>query len=185
MYTHVCVHVHTGHVTWSMSTLGVVAAVNGCVWVCCNGYAMTPALSRSVSQRTGWRSRAICPLVFPLVWILLAVPPQCHLGCSTPLGGWKNGSWVQRLTFKVFYFSITFIYSWRTLFIYKIHFIISTHPPFLQFLQDPSSRHAPISTVCCLIKVVSVWPVQNVLPLRATWQGRGDSLPAFLVFFRF
>lgn len=85
MYTHVCVHVHTGHVTWSVSTLGVVAAVNGCVWVCCNGYAMTPALSRSVSQRTGWRSRAICPLVFPLVWILLAVPPQCHLGCSCPL----------------------------------------------------------------------------------------------------
>lgn len=123
MYTHVCVHVHTGHVTWSMSTLGVVAAINGCVWVCCNGHAMTPALSRSVSQRTGWRSQAVCPLVFPLVWILLAVPPQCHLGCSCPL--WeveKNGSWIQRLTFKVFYFSITFIYSWRTLFIYKIRF---------------------------------------------------------------
>lgn len=67
MYTHVCVYVQTGHVAWSMSTLGKVAAIDECVWVCCIGYAMTPALSCWVSQRTSWRSQAICPLVFPLV----------------------------------------------------------------------------------------------------------------------
>lgn len=73
--------------------------------------------------------------------------------------------------------SLLFILGELYLYIRYI-FIISTHPPFLQFLQDPSSRHAPISTVCCLIKVFSVWPVQNVLPLRAMCRGGGIlSLP--------
>lgn len=168
MYIHVCVHVHTGHVAWSMSTLGVVTAINGCVWVCCNGYAMTPALSRSVSQRTGWRSQAICPLVFPLVWILLTVSPECHLGCSCPLWEVEKIVAESRDLLLRSFILVSLLFILGELYPYiRCILIISTHPPFLQFLQDPSPQHAPIPTVCCLIEVFSVWPVRNVLPLRA------------------